>query len=271
MRSDACPTAIGAMAFCKSTPCAGGGSQAVLCTLLLVLIASGTAAQPVSTPPPVLDGAPHCRPRQHPLAAVTLLHRPCSSLTYTLANFHAILGPTVPFFIKHAPGALRGLYESALVQRLRARCMLYTELLPRPIRKVEEYSEYMASLAFWNLPAEMVLTFQTDSALCSASRLGVRDFMQFSYVGAPWQHIKEPAVGNGGLSLRNQTVMRRVIAEVDYFKKRDPEDYYFAETVHKWAKQGVPGVVYPTRAQARAFSGLFSYVVGRPFSRSVFT
>jgi hypothetical protein len=101
----------------------------------------------------------------------------------------------------------------------------------------------------------MVLVFQTDSAICTNSKRRIADFFKFSYLGAPWYHLRpELTAGNGGFSLRNQTTMRAVVAARDWGEERLPEDVYFAEAVAEMAAAGTPGVRYPSLADARSFA-----------------
>lgn len=64
-------------------------------------------------------------------------------------------------------------------------------------------------------PAGHVLIFQSDSILCSNSLLKVDDFLQYDFVGAPI----DPAYGegfNGGLSLRNRSMVLDIIQNSDW-------------------------------------------------------
>jgi len=76
---------------------------------------------------------------------------------------------------------------------------------------------FMVSEGFWNaVRAEKVLVFQPDTLLCRPAH-GMRDFLQYDYVGAPWtmgalatsDNGRGGFAGNGGLSLRNVTFMKR--------------------------------------------------------------
>lgn len=218
---------------------------AALCLALVALRLSSGAAAPAHIAA--------CRPAAHyRLAAVTVVDKPCSTLLYTINNFHFVLGRGVPIFIRHNPGALDGIANTARFRFLVARCRVFTEMLTPPVTDINSYSAYLVSKRFWTFPADFVLTFQSDSALCGASRYRVSDFFRYSYLGAPWYHERHLGleVGNGGLSLRNQTLMRHIIDTVPYdTRKRPPEDMYFVKAVAKLARGGAPGVVYPTGAQ----------------------
>ncbi|HED16100.1 MAG TPA: tetratricopeptide repeat protein [Gammaproteobacteria bacterium] len=94
------------------------------------------------------------------------------------------------------------------------------------------YSALLKSAAFWQrIPAERALIFQTD---CMLLGRGLEAFYDWDYVGAPWNDFHTPqGVGNGGLSLRNVTVMQAI---TENFTKQSPptemEDVFFARMLH---------------------------------------
>jgi len=74
---------------------------------------------------------------------------------------------------------------------------------------------FMISEGFWQaVVGKKVLVFQTDTLLCRHS-YGLRDFIDFDYIGAPWSggilatnnNGRGGYAGNGGLSIRNVTLM----------------------------------------------------------------
>lgn len=121
---------------------------------------------------------------------------------------------------------------------------------------VEEYSALLKQASFWELFTgyDKVLTVQDDAVLIRPqAERRIRDtFGAFDYVGAPWvqTHGNQPLrdyanpefVGNGGLSLRTQRVMKEICARhspehaFDIFHtglQTDPEDVYFSRYVHR--------------------------------------
>lgn len=89
----------------------------------------------------------------------------------------------------------------------------------------QEHSDYMETNNFWDrVRGKKVLIFQSDSLLI---RDGIDDFLEYDYVGAPWRKPKENQwVGNGGLSLRSVSVMKKICKEN---KPTEPilEDIFF--------------------------------------------
>lgn len=91
----------------------------------------------------------------------------------------------------------------------------------------EEISRFLTNLWMYETvlaPAEWLLIFQTDSILCANARRNLNDFLDYDWIGAPWN----PAArfgGNGGLSIR------RVSAIVDVLRSQQRADFSEAEDV----------------------------------------
>lgn len=208
------------------------------CVLMLVLAGFGAATR---VPP-----FSHYR-------AVTVLHGPVDHLSYTLTNVAGNLGPEWPILVVHTPAAVPSLRASTAVARLARRGLLHT--LPSASIGAADlatgntiaYTRMMTSAAFWDaMRADKVLTFQTDSILCSMSPWRVHHFLQYDYVGAPWVRgvPDDIQVGNGGLSLRTARVMRWIIDHVP-FKEGYVEDVYFARAVQRMEREGFPVKLAP--------------------------
>jgi hypothetical protein len=99
-------------------------------------------------------------------------------------------------------------------------------------------NELLTTPAFWKrIPAEKILIFQIDSVMCSNSRHKITDFLQYDYIGAPWDFPwfnfdKKYRVGNGGFSLRSRSKVLALLALVPYDKNM-PEDVWYAQNMHR--------------------------------------
>jgi Protein of unknown function (DUF5672) len=93
---------------------------------------------------------------------------------------------------------------------------------------IRGYSLLLTSLEFWGaLPYEKVLVFQPDSRLL---RSGIDEFLKWDYVGAPWKF--QDHGGNGGLSLRTNSIMQAIIKVERYNPfAHGEEDIYFSNRV----------------------------------------
>lgn len=117
-------------------------------------------------------------------------------------------------------------------------------LSPAFIRSGPDYNNFLTSVAFWKPLQEFdrVLLFQHDTKIL---RLGIEDFLEYDYVGAPWKADapwarKDRAGGNGGLSLRNPKKALNLILEEPYAARYGNEDVYFTHRLER-----VGGVVAP--------------------------
>jgi hypothetical protein len=98
----------------------------------------------------------------------------------------------------------------------------------------DDYNGLLLCRAFWEalVSRGKILIFQTDAVLCPASPYGLKDFLDFDYIGSAWGRERKRGIvvdgGNGGLSLRDWT------ASVDCLDRFPPakwwaggEDSYF--------------------------------------------
>ena len=95
-----------------------------------------------------------------------------------------------------------------------------------------DYNKLMTSEKFYQLiPTENILLFQLDTLLSNKYSNNIYNFLEYDYVGAPWEWAEYG--GNGGLSLRKKSKMLEIINDKSY-KCNLPnafyhEDGYFTE------------------------------------------
>ena len=191
--------------------------------------------------------------------AVTVVHEPCSTLSYTLTNFAGNLGPDWPILVIYTPRGKDAVLNDKVVRYLGRYGGLHTLPLSalaipglKELTNVSKYSLLLARPEFWEaLHAEKVLIFQTDSVLCSRSAFTIDDFLAYDYVGAPWVHV-DRAVGNGGLSLRSVDKMLHIARH----SQRDPhpEDVFFVEGLAAMARDDATFVIRAPTAVAERFA-----------------
>lgn len=78
------------------------------------------------------------------------------------------------------------------------------------------------------VPAEWLLVFQTDSMLCANSRQSINDWLEYDWVGAPWNPNGRYG-GNGGLSLRRVSAILDVLRNQERAENSEPEDVWLTE------------------------------------------
>ncbi|CAG8977399.1 hypothetical protein HYALB_00007029 [Hymenoscyphus albidus] len=77
-------------------------------------------------------------------------------------------------------------------------------------------------------PAEWLLVFQTDSMLCANSRQSLNSWLEYDWVGAPWNPNGRFG-GNGGLSLRRVSKIIEVIRYQQRLPNSEPEDIWLTD------------------------------------------
>ncbi|KAF7864162.1 uncharacterized protein EAF02_010130 [Botrytis sinoallii] len=116
----------------------------------------------------------------------------------------------------------------------------------------EEISRFLTNLWLYETvlqPAEWLLVFQTDSMLCANSRQSLNNWLDYDWVGAPWNPNGKFG-GNGGLSLR------RVSAIVDVLRNQVRIDDSEAEDVWLTDRLGHrPGAKLANGTTSLTFSG----------------
>jgi hypothetical protein len=125
----------------------------------------------------------------------------------------------------------------------------------------EGVNVYMSQPWLWEelAPAQHVLIFQTDSILCGNAHRTVDDFLGWDFIGAPMHYIQQRY--NGGLSLRNRTMMLDVIKEGKSWKeetksgefKDGGEDDWFSKKLEKRKAH------LPPLEEALQFAGEFEW------------
>ena len=77
----------------------------------------------------------------------------------------------------------------------------------------DDYNKLFYNINFYNnIDTEMFLIFQTDTLISQIYSKLIYNFMEYDYVGAPWNN---EGVGNGGLSLRRKSKMLEILNYLD--------------------------------------------------------
>jgi len=195
--------------------------------------------------------------------AVTVLHKPCSTLGYTLTNFASNLGPDWPILVLHNEDVSSELKQNKIVRLQKKHGVLHTASLEKngfpALTSISSYSKLLSTTRFWSaLKAKHILIFQTDSVLCSMSPWTINDFLKYDYIGAPWiDRWYGMDVGNGGLSLRKTKTMV-LITESFKFDESENEDIYFARGTYELAARGLSINIPPVHVAAK-----FAYEAGK--------
>lgn len=113
-------------------------------------------------------------------------------------------------------------------------------VLPEPweIESKESVFRLLTDLRFYDefLPGvEWILKYEHDSILCSNSGKSLNDWLDWSWAGAP-RSLDDRFSGNGGLSLRRVSAIRRVLSFQQRYNDTDNEDEWFGKRL--WVLPG---------------------------------
>ena len=101
---------------------------------------------------------------------------------------------------------------------------------------LNDYNNLLKSSKFYNfIPTETFMIFQTDSMILPKYKHYINYFLNYDYVGAPWNN---KLVGNGGLSLRKKSKMIEIIKSKGYVHLN--EDIYFSSDINNNIQYNVP-------------------------------
>ena len=116
----------------------------------------------------------------------------------------------------------------------------------------EEISRFLTNLWLYETvlqPAEWLLVFQTDSMLCANSRQSLNNWLDYDWVGAPWNPDGRFG-GNGGLSLRRVSRIIEILRYQERSPDSEPEDVWLTDRLgHR------PGAKLANGTVSLTFSG----------------
>lgn len=108
-------------------------------------------------------------------------------------------------------------------------------VLPEPweIDSKEKVSRLFTDMRFYDefLPGvEWILKFEYDSILCANSETSLNEWLDWSWAGAP-RTAEDRFAGNGGLSLRRVSAVKRVLSFQERHNDTQPEDEWFGRSL----------------------------------------
>jgi len=151
--------------------------------------------------------------------AVIIEPRKHKALSFVLNNFLTNLSADWQIIIYHGTENME--YVQNIIERDLAEYNDRISLRSLNVANltINEYDTLLKSAAFYEaIPTEMFLVFQSDTMIFEKYRDLIYRFMQYDYVGAPWDQKmgwtrRFFKVGNGGISLRRKSKMLEIIAK----------------------------------------------------------
>lgn len=144
-----------------------------------------------------------------------------------ILHYHAVLGPDWPIVFYTSQEIITQHLESkspkvsASWRRAVEDRRVELRIVPAEFNLTSRYgvNTYLSRPWLWDqlAPAQHVLLFQADAILCANSHHRVEDFFKWDFIGAVMQPNKK--LFNGGLSLRNRTMMLDILGEGDSWER----------------------------------------------------
>ena len=179
---------------------------------------------------------------------------------------------TVQVFYTGEGQSEKGLEINRGLKRLIKKGIVHLTVIPEKIAKMKRKpKEIMTDLWIWkNMLADRVLVFGGNQVICSNSPYNLTSFEKWDYIGAPWDAFKRIG-GDGGISLRNRSIMIKVLeyelAKTSDDKERDlaykkwgQEDVFFVSRMLEMQSKGLIDPKIATREETLRFGAIGSAV-----------
>ncbi|KAK7717337.1 hypothetical protein SLS64_002827 [Diaporthe eres] len=153
-----------------------------------------------------------------------------------LLHMIAVVPPDWRFLFIGSDKSVTLLGRSASVKHQQVVGKLDLMVLPEPwdISSKEMVYRTLTDMRFYDefLPGvEWILKFEYDSILCANSEVGLNEWLDWHWTGAPRGETDRFA-GNGGLSLRRVTAIRQVLGFQARYNDTVPEDEWFGSRLY---------------------------------------
>ncbi len=186
--------------------------------------------------------------------ALLIENRPNPILAPLMLHFIKVVPPEWRFRFMGSPESLEYINRSMAIREQVAARKLDLTLIPSNMStgSSEEISRFLTTLWLYETvlqPAETLLVFQTDSIICANSPRNINEYLEYDWIGAPW-NPKATWGGNGGLSLRRVSAILDVLRRENRTFDSDPEDVWLASRLSKR-----PGAKMADGAVSLTFSG----------------
>ncbi|EPS35262.1 hypothetical protein H072_11521 [Dactylellina haptotyla CBS 200.50] len=170
--------------------------------------------------------------------ALLIETRPLGHLAPLLLHMITVVPPDWRFLFLGTNESIAHLNASLPVQMHERNGKLDLRLVPDNLSVAgqEQTSKTFTNLWFYEevlggkRGVENLLVFQTDSILCANSELSINDWLDYDWVGAPW-NLNDRFGGNGGLSLRKISKIRQVLTFQNRIEGTEPEDLWLINRI----------------------------------------
>ncbi len=195
---------------------------------------------------------PPSSPAKYPNIAVLVEFRSIDILVSIVMNILQHLPSSWPIQIFHGKTNFNFLKNSpTLSSFISTERILLTKLNTEITNDfILNTNKLFTNISFWKqIQGDKILFFQIDSIMCSNSPHKITDYLQYDYIGAPWNiqsccGTKEAPVGNGGFSLRNRIKTIQLLQIIQWNENKDklPEDLWYAINLRRYLNASIPSI-----------------------------
>ncbi|WQF76397.1 hypothetical protein CDEST_01411 [Colletotrichum destructivum] len=175
---------------------------------------------------------PHS-PYNHSKVALLIENRANPILAPLMLHFISVVPPDWRFRFMGSIESVKFINQSVAIREQVAAGKLDLTYIPSNMSTAgqEMISRFLTNLWLYETvlqPAEWLLVFQTDSILCANSKQNINDYLEYDWIGAPWNPGGRWG-GNGGLSIRRVSAMIDILRHQKRVDGSEPEDVWLAE------------------------------------------
>ncbi|KAI1331145.1 hypothetical protein F5Y16DRAFT_395580 [Xylariaceae sp. FL0255] len=178
-------------------------------------------------------------PREHfntSKVALLIEARPLPHLVPQILHMIAVVPPDWRFVFIGSNQSVASVARSYATKHQQAVGKLDLLVLPTPwnITSREHVARTLTDMRFYDefLPGvEWLLKYEYDSILCANSAISLNEWLHWDWAGAP-KVPDDRFSGNGGLSLRRVSAIRRVLKFQERYNDTIPEDEWFGGRVY---------------------------------------
>ncbi|KAF4630406.1 hypothetical protein G7Y89_g7731 [Cudoniella acicularis] len=163
--------------------------------------------------------------------ALLIEGRPLPHLVPQLLHMISVVPPDWRFLFIGTNKSVISISRSFATQYQEANGKLDMLVLPKPwkVDSKEDVYRLLTDMRFYEryLPGvEWLLKFESDSIMCANSGDSVDDWLHYDWAGAP-RTATDSFAGNGGLSLRRLSAVKRILSFQSRYNDTEPEDEWF--------------------------------------------
>ncbi|TVY31922.1 hypothetical protein LSUB1_G007248 [Lachnellula subtilissima] len=167
--------------------------------------------------------------------ALLIEGRPIPHLVPQLLHMISVVPPDWRFKFIGTNKSVMSVSRSFATQHQALNGKLDLVVLPKPwkVDSKEDVYRLLTDLRFYNdhlSEVEWMLKFESDSIMCANSGDTLDDWLHYDWAGAP-RSKDDRFAGNGGLSLRRISTVKRILGFQSRYNDTEPEDEWFGKRI----------------------------------------